>query len=142
MEGVFADLVRREGLSKRIQTDSAGVWDGFVGSAPERRTQASALRRGIDLSALRARVVEPGDYAAFDLVLGMEHAHVRAMHRECGREHRDKIVPFMDFVPDGAGRDVPDPYFGEADGFELVLDLAETGSEHLLAHVRARWLGR
>ncbi len=138
VEGVFADLLRHEGLADRVGTDSAAIWDGFVGSAPERRSVAHARRRGIDLSGLRARVVELGDYVSCDMVFGMEHAHVDAMRRECPPKYRDRVQLFMDLIPGRAGEELPDPYFGGPEGFELVLDLAELGASHLVERVRGQ----
>jgi protein-tyrosine phosphatase len=42
---------------------------------------------------------------------------------------------FLDFAPELGVREVPDPYFGGADGFEKVLELTERASAALLARI-------
>ncbi|MFN9975652.1 MAG: low molecular weight protein-tyrosine-phosphatase, partial [Phycisphaerae bacterium] len=71
-EGVFRHLVQARGLAEHIQADSAGTHDYHLGDPPDPRTRAAALRRGYDLSPLRARQVANTDFAAFDYVLAMD----------------------------------------------------------------------
>ena len=128
--GVFASHVARAGLADRIQVDSAGTHDYHVGEPPDPRTIAAAKRRGYDLSPLRARPVERADLARFDVVLAMADEHRRRLVALARDEHRDRIALFL------GDRDVPDPYYGDAAGFEEVLDLVEEASRGLLAHVK------
>lgn len=137
-EGVFTEIVREAGLSSRIEADSAGVWDGFAGEPPDARARAAAKNRGLDLSSLRARRVQRDDYERFDLVLGMEEAHLVAMRAECPQPLQPKLRHFMEFVSDEGNLDMPDPYGGGPHGFELVLDLSRTGCLALLAEIRER----
>jgi len=129
--GVFADLVRRIGLQERIQVESAGTHDYHVGEPPDARAQAHALRRGYDLSALRARQVRKKDFAEFDFIVAMDRGHLQLLERDCPQEHRAKLRLLL------PGRDVPDPYYGGPDGFDRVLDLVEAGCLALLQEVTA-----
>jgi protein-tyrosine phosphatase len=135
-EGVFRHVVAKAGLADRIVIESAGTHGYHVGEAPDPRTQQAAARRGYDLSELRARRVERRDFSDFDYVLAMDETNVQFLERLCPPEHAHKLRLFMEFGPDTALREVPDPYYGGADGFERVLDLAERASAGLLAHLR------
>lgn len=137
-QGVFQSLVAREGLDGRVVIDSAGTHDYHVGSAPDQRAQQAALRRGIDLSTLRARAVADVDFEHHDYVLAMDLDNYALLERACPPEHRGKLKLFMDFAPGAREREVPDPYYGGAGGFERVLDLVEQASEGLLADIRRR----
>lgn len=135
-EGVFRALVAAEGLAGHVATDSAGTHAYHVGEPPDGRSTAAALRRGIDLSDLRARKVRASDYAEFDLVLAMDRGHADILRRQCPADLAGRVRLFLDFAPDLGIKDVPDPYYGGGDGFERVLDMIEAGSAGLLSHIR------
>lgn len=141
-QGVFEEVVRREGLAGEIEADSAGT-HGFyhAGEPPDPRAQESAARRGIDISAQRARLLDRKDCEIFDYVLTMDeenHERVSALCRGAGT--RAEIRPFLDFAPGLPDREVPDPYGGGPEGFELVMDLVEAASEGLLEDIKERHL--
>ncbi len=138
-EGVFREFLRRNSLEKSVRADSAGTHGYHVGDAPDRRATAHALRRGYDISALRARQVTRADFDAFDLVLAMDRSHFRFMEGLCAAEHRHKLKLFLDFAGIEEA-EVPDPYYGGSDGFEQVLDMVEAASRGLVDHVRAHLL--
>lgn len=135
-EGVFRALIEREGLAGRITIDSAGTGDWHIGKPPDPRAQKAARRRGFEISGLRARQAEAEDFRRFDYVLAMDRDNHSDLAYLCpsGEEHR--LTMFLDFAPDVDVRDVPDPYYGGAQGFEHMLDLIEIASRGLLAHIR------
>jgi protein-tyrosine phosphatase len=141
-QGVFRKLVEEAGLLDRIEIDSAGTHAYHVGEPPDRRAQETAMRRGIALSDLRARRVEPEDFERFDYLLVMNqdnYHHMSALCPEgCGMERR--LMLLMDFAPDMRMREVPDPYYGGAGGFETVFDMVEAAAEGLLEDIRRRHL--
>jgi len=136
-EAVFRDLVRREALEHAIEADSAGTHAYHVGSAPDARTVAAARRRGIDMSRLRARVVEVADFERFDLLLAMDEQNYRHLLGMAPPERRERVRLFLEFAPRQERREVPDPYYGGATGFEDVLDLVEEAARGLLAELSA-----
>jgi protein-tyrosine phosphatase len=138
--GVFRALVEREGLSQRISIDSAGTHAYHVGSRPDKRAQATALSRGIDLSDLVARRVAPEDFDVFDYVLAMDQDNFIALSEICPDPLIDRIQMFMDFAPGMRTREVPDPYYGGPSGFERVFDLVEAAAQGLLEDIRQRHL--
>ena len=128
-EAVLRHLAAEEGIELRIA--SAGIGDWHVGSPPDERAQHHAKGRGYDLSALRARQVRSSDFTEFDLILAMDRGHLRALERMAPRGERHKLRLFA------AGQDVPDPYYGGAEGFERVLDLVEAACRDLLQELKS-----
>ncbi len=127
-EGVMRTLLDDAGMGAQVELDSAGTHGYHIGAPPDPRTQKAALKRGYDLSALRARMVVPEDFARFDLVLAMDAGHLHLLRRACPPEHRAKISLFME-------GEVPDPYYGGAEDFEKVLELCETGARAWIARI-------
>lgn len=143
-EGVFARKVREAGLAERIRIDSAGTHAYHIGNPPDERTQRAALRRGYDLSNLRARKVEVHDFMRFDYVLAMDDDNLAILRALRARLDEANVVAhlglMMDFADNAANyaREVPDPYYGGEAGFERVLDMIESASEGLLQRIMRR----
>ena len=135
-QGVLEKAVADAGLAQRITVDSAGTEDYHIGRPPDERAQAHALRRGIDLSAQRARQLASRDFDTFDLVLVMDAANERAAQALCPPAQRHKLRRLTDFCTRHAATEVPDPYYGGAAGFEAALDLIEDACAGLLATLR------
>jgi len=135
-EAVLRVLAAREAPELGIEVDSAGTSGYHVGSAPDTRARAAAARRGYDLSAMRARIVEPGDFERFDLILAMDRENLRVLRRRAPATLHQRLRLFLEFAPHAGAEDVPDPYYGGANGFEEVLDLVEAATRGLLAHLQ------
>ncbi len=135
-QGVFARHVAESNLSEVILIDSAGTHAYHIGEPPDSRASAAAQRRGIDLTDQKARRVEEADFEVFDYVLAMDQSNYEHLASLCLPEHRSRLHLFLDFAPELAGRDVPDPYYGGATGFERVLDLIDLASRGLLTKIR------
>jgi protein-tyrosine phosphatase len=136
-EGVFTKMVADAGLTARILADSAGTHGYHIGEAPDPRTQAAATARGYDLSALRARRVERGDFERFDLVLAMDHDNRAFLARLCPPAQGHKLKLMMEYAHSFTAPEVPDPYYGGPDDFDLVLEMLEDASEGLLEVIRS-----
>lgn len=134
-EGVFKHMVEEKKLAHRIITDSAGTHAYHTGEPPDRRSQAAAERRGYSLAGLRARRVAPADFANFDFVIAMDQPNLLTLRERQEDDARAQLRLFLDFA-ESSEREVPDPYYGGAGGFERVLDLVEDASQGLLAHIR------
>ncbi len=131
-EGVARQMASKLGLGDRFHFESAGTHGYHVGDPPDPRTIRAARGRGYDLSAQRARRVTEFDFTHFDLVLAMGPDHLEWLQRACPREHRGKLRLLLEFSDGDAAGEVPDPYYGGADGFEEVLDLVENVVAHLI----------
>ena len=135
-EAVVRAIAAREAPELTLELDSAGTADYHVGQPPDPRTRAAAARRGYDLSALRARVIEPADFERFDLILAMDGENLKALRRRAPTHAQQRLRLFLEFAAESDPRDVPDPYYGGPNGFEEVLDLIEEATRGLLAHLR------
>ena len=135
-EAVLRHRAAEHGLTLTI--DSAGLGGWHVGDPPDRRAARTLERRGYDPGAQRARRVTTEDFAAFDLILGMDCSHVSALQRAATPGMRHKIRLLLDFAPGASRREVPDPYYGGLDSFDFALNLIEAGIDGLLDSLSAQ----
>lgn len=135
-EGTFRELVEKEGLFDRVIIDSAGTHAYHVAEPPDLRAQKVTLDRGVDISTLRARRVDPIDFERFDHILAMDQHNYDALIDACPKMFCYKIRYFLDFAPHLKTRNVPDPYYGGDHSFERVLDLIESASLGLVEALR------
>ena len=144
-EALLRRDVRAAGVEDRVEVDSAGVSAEHGGSPPDRRSQAEARRRGLDMGGLRARRVAPADWERFDLLLVTDDTVERSLLRHApGDADLTKVRRITDFVAadgrfaaDCDACEVPDPYYGGKDGFRHVFDLLEEASANVLTHALA-----
>jgi len=118
-EGVFLHLLEERGLSDQFVVDSAGTGGWHVGNPADRRMQAAANRRGIQLPS-RARQISLDDFSSFDLVLTMDDdnlAAVQGLAREAGPRATASIKPMLSYAGRFSETEVPDPYYGGEAGF-------------------------
>lgn len=127
---------RAEAAGLPIAVDSAGTGDWHAGEPPDRRMQAAARARGLDLSTLRARQVRAEDFHAFDLILAMDRANLAALRRLRPDGARAELALVLDHAPEPGPAEVPDPYGGGPEGFEHVLDLLEAAADGVIDRLR------
>ena len=121
----------------RMEVHSAGTHGYHIGDAPDPRSQAAALRRGYDLSQLRARRFQPDDFQNFDWVLALDRGHLAMLKNLAGSRYQGKLRMATCCSSRYRDQDVPDPYYGSPRDFELVLDMLEdaaTGLVQALSH--------
>ncbi|PIE83615.1 MAG: phosphotyrosine protein phosphatase [Candidatus Contendobacter odensis] len=136
-EGVFQRMLEEADLSRKIAVDSAGTHSYHIGSQPDTRSQSTARLRDIDLSNLRARQIDKADFSEFDYILAMDRSnleHLLFLCQDSSLQRRIRLL--MDFAPDLPEREVPDPYYGGANGFDRVMDMIEVAAQGLLKHIR------
>ncbi len=134
-EGAFRRVAAEQGVLGRFEIDSAGLSDWHVGQAPDNRAQRAASRRGIDISGQSARQIAREDFARFDLLLVMDGSNYDELAELAPRNAKHKIRRLLDFAPHAGTKDVPDPFFGEAEGFDHALDLIEEAARGLLTEL-------
>jgi protein-tyrosine phosphatase len=139
--GLFDELLEREGLRDCIEVDSAGTHAYHVDELPDPRSQQTAMRNGIDLSAQRARRVEQADFDEFDYILAMDRDNLSNLLNRAPETQHQKIRLFLDFAEGRSEKEVPDPYYGGADGFERVYEMVKAASVGLLETIRKEHLG-
>ena len=134
-EGVFRHKVEQNNLQNQISIDSAGTHAYHVGNSPDKRAQEAALKRDIDLSNQQARRVHADDFSEFDYIIAMDESNMEDLLAICPVDYEDRLHLFLAFS-DSETREVPDPYYGQGRGFEIVLNLVEDAAEGLLEHIR------
>jgi protein-tyrosine phosphatase len=140
-EGAMRKRLEEHGLHELVKVDSAGTHAYHVGNPPDTRSQRVAKERGLDLSRLRARQVEPRDFDEFDLILAMDGQNLAMLKQQCPSWHQGKLGRLLDYRQAGQEADVPDPYYGGPKGFEMVLDLVNDAVDGLIADLKRQGLG-
>ena len=129
-EAVMKGLVESRQLS--IEIDSAGTAAYHIGKSPDARSQQAALKRGINMSGQSARQVTEHDFYEFDYILAMDKANHRdLLSIKPNNSHAQLLLFLREFGSMGYD-EVPDPYYGGEQGFELVLDLLEDACKQFL----------
>lgn len=134
----MAEAIFRARLGEVFKTiASAGVHADPRGGPVDARAAAALARHHYSLDRKwRSRRVQPDELGQYDLVLVMEAEHVDALRRKAAPAHHARITLLTDFVPELAGQDVPDPYFGPVQGFDVVIGMLERAAQRLLADSR------
>ena len=135
--GVFEQLIKDEKLTERLEIDSAGTHAYHVGEPPDRRAQETAQKRGIDLSYIKARKIQESDFEYYDYVLAMDKDNYDILDQACPVDYKSKLSLFLDFAPEHAFDEVPDPYYGGIRGFENVFDMVDAASKGLLKDIKS-----
>ncbi len=144
-EVILRDELERAGLSERVEVDSAGTGDWHLGEPMDPRARAELSRRGHDGTGHRARQFEPSWFGNYDLVAAMDRGNLQRLRRMApDRQAADRTVLFLGFDPARSGSDleVPDPYNGGPEEYELVFDLVQPAARGLaaqLAELLAGW---
>ncbi|EKN4604114.1 low molecular weight phosphotyrosine protein phosphatase [Vibrio parahaemolyticus] len=122
---------KAEELGVDVDIDSAGTIGYHTGNTPDSRAMAAGKQRGYSFKGIRARQVSVQDFEDFDLVLAADKANLADLLDICPAEHRHKVSLFLSHS-NSSYDEIPDPYYGGDDGFELVLDLIEEASVAVL----------
>lgn len=131
---IFEQKVVDSKLQSQIVVDSAGTGDWHLGHSPDERATAAAAKRGFDLSPLRARLVTADDFSVFDYVIAMDNSNLSDLQVMKPDSYLGELNLFLAYGADDT-IEVPDPYYGDGNGFEQVLDLVEQASDGLLNHI-------
>ncbi len=137
-EGVFRQLVRQAGLDDVVTVASAGTHAFHVGEAPDKRAQAVAAKRGFDIADLRAARVKEKDFDDFDMILAMDWDNLSLLQQMAPKRNHHKLQLLMRFATEHESATIPDPYYGNAQGFEQVLDYIEDACTGLLDVAKRR----
>ena len=136
-ENIMNHLAAEAGVSQQIECDSAGTGNYHVGNPPDRRMQAAALKRNIPMVG-SARQFIKADFTAFDLILAMDRENYQnILALDPQGQYRDKVKLMCDFATQHSDKEVPDPYFGGAEGFDYVIDLLTDACGGLLSGLKS-----
>ena len=136
-EGVFRDIVNEQKLSQYFYIDSCGTHGYHTGQSPDSRSQYAALKRGIDISQQIARTIEQNDFSRFDYIIAMDNYNLSFLKSMAGESDLNKIHLFLEYDENSKLIEIPDPYYGGEDGFEIVLDLLQEASIGLIKHIQS-----
>jgi len=132
-EGLFLHKIKALGLEKSFEVDSAGTGNYHIGSKPDPRTALSAEKHGIFLPS-RARQLNRNDFYDFDFILAMDKSNfMNILAKEpAAPASKASVLLMRDFDNLEKGLDVPDPYYGGEDGFELVYQILNRSTDAFL----------
>lgn len=127
-EAVLRRFVADAGLAEEIEVDSAGTGGWHVGEPPDERSAAAARRRGLDLPGV-ARQISAADFDHFDLIVSVDDENLHRLRRIAPPGSAAEVRKLTAI-------DVPDPYYGGPQGFDVVLDMVEDACRELLDELR------
>ena len=134
-------------MASTVEVESAGIGAWHVGEDADPRMRETAARHGVRLTHA-VRQLYDRDIRDYDLLFAMDRGHYRAIDRRSGGRDLDGVLHlFRDFDPevqpesDRSVPDVPDPYYGGHDGFELVYRIVDRTSNAILDEIAAGKLG-
>lgn len=133
---VLTDRVAAAGLAERVEVASSGLGDWHVGGGMDRRSARHLEAAGYDPSRHLAKQIQPSWLDRYDVLLAMDHGHLRDLRvlaRRHGADGADRVRLFGDFDPVDPGVEVPDPYYGGDHGFEEVLTMVERTCDRLVS---------
>ncbi|EGJ70718.1 protein tyrosine phosphatase [Bacteroides coprosuis DSM 18011] len=126
------ELLTKSNLLSLFKVDSAGILGVHAGDLPDPRMRKHAARRGYDL-VHRSRPIDVEDFYNFDIIIGMDDQNICDLKEIApSPDEEKKIHRMVEYLVNQEATHIPDPYYGGADGFELVLDLLEDACEGLL----------
>lgn len=135
-EAVFNGVIKNAGMADDFEVDSAGTSGWHAGEPADQRMQSHAIKRGYNLTSTSRKFNPYTDFDHFDMIIGMDDSNIENLKR-MARNSNDlkKIYKMTDFNNTSNYDEVPDPYYGGYEGFELVLDLLEDSCEGLLKQI-------
>lgn len=129
---VFQEMVNQANLADHFFIDSAGTIGFHQGNEPDGRMQDAMRKRKVPIIG-RSRQINKSDLEDFDLILAMDNSNLMdAQSLDTKGQWHDKIKCFAEYCANPTIMEIPDPYYGYDDGFEIVLDLIEEGCQQLL----------
>ena len=129
-EAVFRHKAKAQ--QKQLKIDSAGTIAAHTREKPDHRSQKVGIANGYSFSGITARQVSEQDFVDFDLILAMDERNVADLLTVAPEGAAHKVALFLKYAENFSDTEVPDPYFGGAQGFKYVLQLIEDASDGLL----------
>jgi protein-tyrosine phosphatase len=133
-EGIFRHKIEQKGIASRFVVDSCGTAAYHVGEHPDDRSVANARKNGVEYDHL-GRQLKEQDFYRFDYILAMDEYNLADIHRLQPADAKAQVMMMRAFDPMDENANVPDPYYGGEDGFQLVFEILERSTEHLLARL-------
>ncbi|MGH8907381.1 MAG: low molecular weight protein-tyrosine-phosphatase [Egibacteraceae bacterium] len=139
-EAALREALAGAGMDGQVTVDSAGTGDWHIGQPPDRRMAAAAAAAGLRLDG-RARIIRADDFEAFDLILVMDRSNLEdVLALAPTPQGREKVRLFRAFDPDADHDEVPDPYYGGADGFTRVVGITRAAARGVVRYLQQQEL--
>jgi protein-tyrosine phosphatase len=126
-EGVLRSLLAGHGKTAQFEIASAGTHDYHVGEPPFGLAVNAARKRGFDIAACISRCITSHDFDHFDHILAMDKSNLANLRSIAPTRSKQKIELLLEYGDKYYGKEVPDPFGGKEDGFDLVVDMIEDG---------------
>lgn len=135
-EAIFNQKVEKKGLKGKINSDSCGTSDYHIGEFPDERSLACAKNRGILINH-RGRQINRRDLKDFDYLIVMDQTNLTNVQKLLDQNSlsHQHLYLMREFQENPSHSDVPDPYYGNSDGFETVFDILDESLDNLLAKI-------
>jgi len=131
-QAVIRKLALETGLAQPFEVACAGTHAHHLGERPDPRAALTLARHGYEMGRVRSRRITEQDFQSFDLILAMDSSNLTELHRLCPAEQGHKLHLLLDFAEEISETEVPDPYYGNQEGFEQVLALCEAGARGVI----------
>ena len=136
-EGAFRAAAEQAGLADKMHIDSAGTLGFHAGSAPDPRAQETALKNGVDTSAQQSRKFSTEDYEKFDYILVMDTHNYEDIITDCPDTYKSRVSMFLGHAAHLPIDEMPDPYGGHRNDFDMCYSAAIDAAEALLDKIKA-----
>lgn len=136
-EAVFRDVVMKAGRQNEFEIQSAGTHGYHVGDRPDSRAIQAAKKRHISMDGITAQKLKSDDFEYFDVIIALDNGHFDFITQKSPATCKADVTLMMDYSENHKGMDVPDPYYGDAQGFEDVLDMLEEATQGLFKALSA-----
>ncbi|MHA7818126.1 MAG: low molecular weight protein-tyrosine-phosphatase [Erythrobacter sp.] len=134
-EGALREAARRAGLD--IEVDSVGTAAYHIGQSPDPRAIATAMRHGVDISATQGRQLSDKDFERFTHIFAMDKANMAGIKARAPRHSTAEIALLLDLLDGREGEAVPDPYYGDDEGFEACWQMIGEAVYMLVERLRS-----
>jgi protein-tyrosine phosphatase len=133
--GILQGKVTEAGLN--ITVDSAGTNGYHDGELPDPRSIAKANEYDLDITNQQSRQITRSDIQEFDLIYVMDASNYNNVIALCSTtEEKTKVKMIMNEVQPGKNISIPDPYYGESDGFENVYQMLDLACDKIIENLR------
>jgi protein-tyrosine phosphatase len=140
-EGILRFKINERGLP--VEVDSAGTGDYHIGESPDERAVETANLHGVDISTLAARQFTSNDFDVFDRIFVMDGNNRREVLKHARNEDdHGKVQLMLDLLYPGEEMEVPDPWFGNMEGFTRVFEMLDSACEQLVTELSDQSVGR
>ena len=127
-EGILASKLPKD----KFEVDSAGTGNWHVGKQPDSRSIATAKKNGLDISSQKGKHFTPQHFEEFDYIYVMDGSNYDdVLFLAKTDDHKKKVSRILDELFPGDNVDVPDPYYGLQNGFDMVYEMLDEATDLL-----------